>query len=124
ATAMERADRAFAAMAAARGAGPAFVAFAAPDVLNVGGQITAGPAEVAASFAGDTAHWLWGPILSRASADGELGYTVGEAAITGAGPDGAPRTSYSKYLTIWRRQPDGSYKYVTDGGNGRPAPTP
>ena len=26
----------------------------------------------------------------------------------------------SKYLTIWQRQPDGSWKYITDGGNARP----
>lgn len=62
------------------------------------------------------------PVTSGASAAGDLGFTVGEAEITGKGPDGAPRTSYPKYLTIWRRQADGSYLYETDSGNARPAP--
>ncbi|HET6763199.1 MAG TPA: DUF4440 domain-containing protein [Longimicrobiaceae bacterium] len=123
-TLVVQADRAFSAMAAARGAQAAFVAFAAPNVVNIGQQIAYGPAEVGASFQGDRAHWSWSPVLWGASDDGDLGFTVGEATIAGVGPDGR-QTSYTKYLTIWQRQPDGSYKFVTDGGNGRPpAPAP
>jgi ketosteroid isomerase-like protein len=122
ATAMERADRAFAAMGARNGPEAAFTAFAAPDAVSVGQMIAVGPAEIGGGFHGDPSRWVWGPVLSGASPDGELGFTVGEAAITGPGPDGRESTRYSKYLTIWRRQPDGSYKYLTDGGNARPAP--
>ncbi len=38
------------------------------------------------------------------------------------GPDGTSRTSYSKYLTIWRRADAGQWRYVIDGGNDRPQP--
>ena len=31
---------------------------------------------------------------------------------------------YSKYLTIWLRQPDGSLKFLVDGGGARPRPSP
>jgi ketosteroid isomerase-like protein len=121
ATMMERADRAFAAMGAARGSEAAFTAFAAPDAVSINAMISVGPAEIGGNLHGDTSRWAWGPVLSGASPDGDLGFTAGEAAITGAGPDGREQTRYSKYLTIWRRQPDGSYKFLTDGGNGRPA---
>jgi ketosteroid isomerase-like protein len=117
---MAQADRDFAAMAAARGAQAAFVAFAAPDVVTVGREIAYGPAEIGAGFEGDRARWSWAPVLWWASEDGDLGFTVGEATIASVGPGGRD-TSYSKYLTIWQRQPDGTYKFVTDGGNGRPA---
>jgi len=77
-------------------------------------------AEIGEGFEGDTARWTWGPVLWAGSDDGDLGFTVGEATIAGVGPQGRD-TSYSKYLTIWRRQADGSYRFITDGGNSRPA---
>jgi ketosteroid isomerase-like protein len=40
---------------------------------------------------------------------------VGEASIR-------TRHYYSKYLTVWKRQPDGAWKFVADGGNERPGP--
>ncbi|HXL35333.1 MAG TPA: hypothetical protein VN953_10445 [Gemmatimonadales bacterium] len=56
------------------------------------------------------------------STRGDLGFTVGEAEIHTMGPDGTSRTSYSKYLTIWRRADAGQWRYVIDGGNDRPQP--
>ncbi len=31
-------------------------------------------------------------------------------------------TTYGNYVTVWKRQPDGKWKYVLDGGNTTPAP--
>jgi ketosteroid isomerase-like protein len=56
------------------------------------------------------------------AAGGDLGFTVGEAEIRTMAPDGAPRTGYSKYLTVWRRAAVGEWRYVIDGGNDRPQP--
>jgi ketosteroid isomerase-like protein len=50
------------------------------------------------------------------AATGDLGYTVGIAVRRGA--DG--RVGYTKYLTVWRRQPDGEWRWVVDGGSPRP----
>jgi ketosteroid isomerase-like protein len=64
------------------------------------------------------AKWEWHPVYSEGSAAGDLGFTVGEATIAVPGASGV--TEYkSKYLTIWRRQPDGSIRYIVDGGNDR-----
>ena len=81
-----------------------------------------GPAQVREAFASfpSTGRFEWAPVdsLSAASRDGTLGFTVGEARIAPA-----PETvSYSKYLTVWRREGDGAYRWILDTGSDRPAP--
>lgn len=120
--AMERADRAFSDDAVRNGTAHAFEAFAAPDAVTFFGELQLGPREIGAVFAGSKARYVWRPAASGAAAAGDLGFTVGEAELTATGRDGTARTTLTKYLTIWRRQSDGSYRYVTDAGNGRPAP--
>jgi ketosteroid isomerase-like protein len=56
-----------------------------------------------------------------AAASGDLGYTVGTATFT-ARRDGAPSVAHTAYLTVWKRQPGGEWKYVFDGGVGTPPP--
>ncbi len=51
---------------------------------------------------------------------GDLGFTVGNAVFTGEREDGARILRYSKYLTVWKKQRDGSWRFVVDGGNDRP----
>lgn len=114
-----QADRDFAALAAARDVQVAFTTFAAPTGLVMGGP-EYGPDQISASFAEAVrvgATLEWGPILGGVADSGDLGYTVGIAVSTG--PNGK---RYTKYLSIWQRQPDGTFKYVADGGTSRPAP--
>jgi len=113
------ADIAFARLAADSGAAIAFTRWAAPDVMlfGPGGLLTRGPAEVG-RYVDGPADWWWAPVAAGAAGSGDLGWTVGESAITPRG--GA--TSYGKYLTVWVRQPDGSVRYTHDGGTARPAP--
>jgi hypothetical protein len=61
----------------------------------------------------------WGPIAGGAAPSGNLGLTIGEATATN--PVTGERR-YSKYITVWKRQPNGTWLYVIDGGNARPAP--
>ena len=55
----------------------------------------------------------WSPIASG-SDDGALGYTVGKATYTPNKP-GDPSWA-STYITIWRHQPDGTWKVLFDTG--------
>jgi ketosteroid isomerase-like protein len=55
------------------------------------------------------------PVAAEIAKSGDLGCTVGEATIRSL-------NQYSKYLTIWKRQSSGGWKFVADGGNLRPAP--
>ena len=73
-----------------------------------------GPANIGRLVSGPNS-WKWYPVAASSSGDGQMGWTVGEAVIST--PDG--HAGPSKYLTIWRRQRDGSVRYITDGGNGR-----
>jgi ketosteroid isomerase-like protein len=114
------ADSAFSAMSVARGAGAAFVAFAADQaiLLGPGGTpMTRGRDAIGGAFAGFPADAVleWAPVAADIAGSGDLGCTVGEALVRARG-------TYSKYLTIWKRQPDGTWKFAADGGNARPAP--
>jgi hypothetical protein len=112
------ADLAFARLAADSGAAVAFERWAAPEAVTFGdrGLLTRGPKAIgrAVDF---PAMWRWHPVAAGATGTGDLGWTVGEATI--AGKDTAP--THSKYLTIWARRNDGTVRFLTDGGNGRPA---
>ena len=117
------ADRRFAAMAGRDGAPPAFEMFAAGDAVTFpgGGELARGPAAIRASLErGRGASWAWHPIAGDAASDGTLGFTVGVAEIRRTQPDGIPATTRSKYLSLWRRQPDGTVRFLADGGSARP----
>ena len=120
------ADRAFAARASRDGVGPAFGAFATPTAVLVtaAGELPIGPQAIAAGFADwpTGAALEWAPVYGLAAASGDLGFTVGEAIFRRPGEDGRPIERGTKYLTVWRRQPDGQWRYAADGGNARPTP--
>jgi hypothetical protein len=115
------ADQDFAALAGKSGAADAFRAFAAPNAIVQAGPATRrGPDEIAAGIAGGVpADWAWYPVLGRAAGSGDLGFTVGQSTIT---PKAGGAANLGKYLTVWTRRPDGSVRYLTDGGNPRPTP--
>lgn len=114
-----RADSAFSAMSVAQGVKPAFLAYATEDAISFGGGpgMNEGRQAIGAAFDGfpSGAVLAWWPVAAVIAESGDLGCTVGEAKIESL-------KQYSKYLTIWKRQRGGSWKFVADGGNARPAP--
>jgi len=120
------ADRAFAKFSRDSG-GPAgaFGRWIAADGMMLGARAVPvrGPEQARQAFASfpATGRFEWTPLdsLAVASRDGSLGFTVGEARI-----EAAPSSvTYSKYLTVWRREPDGQYKFIFDIGSDRPTPS-
>jgi ketosteroid isomerase-like protein len=114
------ADSAFAAMSVAQGARAAFLTFASDEAVTLGpgaAPMNHGRDAIGATFADFPADAMleWAPVAADVAGSGDLGCTVGEAAVTA-------RQWYSKYLTVWKRQRDGAWKFVADGGNARPAP--
>jgi ketosteroid isomerase-like protein len=61
-------------------------------------------------------HLRWTPREAAVSDDGTLGWTWGEWELVG--PDAGPTLlGHGKYVNVWSRQPDGSWKVVVDVGN-------
>ena len=66
---------------------------------------------------------LWEPDTAVIAASGDIGYTIGRSQVRQTNPDGSVAVrSTGRYLTIWRRQPDGSWKVELDTGNTDPKP--
>jgi len=121
------ADSAFSDLADRVGVGAAFATTVAPDGAVFGGtELVVGPKAVRDFYASrDAASGLaWHPIYADIAASSDLGFTIGQYISTGRGPSGAAVQSFGKYLTVWQRQSDGTWKFVVDGGNPSPAPRP
>jgi ketosteroid isomerase-like protein len=115
-------DRAFSGMAMAQGMGPAFLHYAAPDVTLPGGPGLYGKERMAKAPSRPSPPGLvsWVPTYGEAAGTGDLGWTVGAATFRAPSPGG--KETYTKYLSIWRLQADGTYRYVSDHGTPRPGP--
>jgi hypothetical protein len=117
-------DLAFADSASRSTASTAFGHWAAPDAVNfdAAGIMNIGPAAISQALAGlDSANWRWAPVAGGSAEDGSIGWTAGEATITVPATDQRPeQVIRSTYLSLWQRQPDGSIKFIADGGGSRP----
>jgi ketosteroid isomerase-like protein len=116
------ADRAFAALAAQTDAANAFESFAASDAVTFAGpELSRGPTAIRKSLEGGPPEtWKWGPVGAGSSSDGSLGFTVGDAIIQIRNAGGDTTVVRSKYLTVWRREPDGRARFIIDAGNALP----
>ncbi|TFG66422.1 MAG: DUF4440 domain-containing protein [Gemmatimonadales bacterium] len=61
----------------------------------------------------------WSP--SKGDAGGGLGYTIGTYQIKVQDPEGNPLAIDGKYMTVWEKQPDGSWKVAVDMFNANGA---
>ncbi|HZR28395.1 MAG TPA: DUF4440 domain-containing protein [Terriglobales bacterium] len=59
----------------------------------------------------------WQPVKVDVSASGDLAYTIGTWQLTGKSRKGDPISMTGKYMTVWKKQADGSWKVVADMGN-------
>jgi ketosteroid isomerase-like protein len=57
----------------------------------------------------------WEPIAGDVSASGEMGYLMGPSTMTDHSQPNAP-THYGFYLSVWKKQADGSWKVIIDVG--------
>ena len=116
------ADMAFARETAERGV-DGWVSFFTTDGILFPGHGRADGAEaireaMAPSFADPARSLTWRPTEAFASASADLGYTIGRWELVTRDPDGGTTSSASgNYVTIWRRDPDGSWKVAVDIGN-------
>jgi ketosteroid isomerase-like protein len=64
----------------------------------------------------------WKPTSAGILISGNIGYTVGSYVRLWKNAEGKPLKGTGTYTTIWKKQPDGSWKAVLDTGeaNGKP----
>ncbi len=63
----------------------------------------------------------WTPTDAQMGPSGDMGYAWGHFEGHTKDAAGNPVTTSGRYLTIWRKQPDGSWKVVLDAGANEPA---
>jgi ketosteroid isomerase-like protein len=117
---LRAADSSFSDLAYRKGVGFAVANTAAPDaVLFNGPQLIVGSNAMQDFYDSqrEGSSLTWHPVYWSVAGSGDLGFTVGEYVATGRGPSGAAVQRFGKYLTVWRRQPDGTWKFVVNGGN-------
>jgi len=64
----------------------------------------------------------WDPILADISKCCDLGYTYGRYEVTQTNQDGKKNITYGYYVSIWKKQADGNWRFVFDAGNEDPDP--
>jgi ketosteroid isomerase-like protein len=113
-------ETAFSAMAQDKGILAAFEHFAAPNVafVDTDPRKWRGLDAVRQRLGGTPPDLklTWSPLFVDVSDDGTLGYDYGRFETRRRGADGKETVGGGFFLTIWKRQPDGSWRYVMDNG--------
>ncbi len=115
------ADRAFAQATAERRL-EGFASFLAEEVTTIRPN-----SPVIKGKEGLTARWAallndpamsiaWKPLGAVIADGGDMGYTVGSYEVTKAAGGAKTPAGSGKYITIWKKQPDGGWKVIFDSG--------
>lgn len=116
-----RTDAEFDALGASAGLAEAFARYAAPQgFLAASGGL--GPEDARTVFSKivqDPNYRLrWTPLFAQLAKAGDLGYTVGSFVREFSDRQGRAKKAQGLYLTVWRRQEDGHWRFVADAGSG------
>ncbi len=121
-----RTDSLFAEFAQEHGIAASFLAFMADSatLLPGGGNPITGRTAIGAHLRAypPGARLLWTPVKAEVAASADLGYTRGTYEYHDRDSAGNPVIQYGKYVTLWKKQADGSWKFILDIGNKSPSP--
>jgi ketosteroid isomerase-like protein len=117
-----KADREFSDYSLKFGMNKAFIEYAdtAAVLLRSNNKPLEGKEKVMSFYlaAPDSAFTLkWEPLHAIIASSGELGYTYGTYVITPRDTLAGKKPSYGNYVTIWKKQANGGWKYILDTGN-------
>ena len=124
-----KADKDFYLASTKLGIGRAFIDFADDSVILMRQQQfpIIGKSELAKHYLNhesEKSPLKWEPVKADVSPDGNLGYTFGNWDYREVDKTGKEISSYGNYVTIWKKQSNGSWKYVLDGGSTTPGAVP
>lgn len=119
-------DSLFSKLSAEKGVGPAFLAYMAEDasLFPAGENIITGREKITKHFADTPPNTAltWKPLKAEIANSGDLGYTYGIYEYKFPDNNGHPVYRNGKYITVWKKQTDGSWKFILDIGNPNPLP--
>jgi len=112
-------EKEFAETASKSGIQEAFYRFAADDaVINRANDSLISGKENIREFYGNPKYKNfdinWNPDFADVSNDGTLGYTYGKYELKLTGQNDSVTTYHGVFHTVWKRQADGSWKFVWD----------
>jgi ketosteroid isomerase-like protein len=119
-------DRAWATLVASNGPVDSIVAYWTPDarVVLPGQPLLVGTAAIRQMVAGTRSipgfRITWSPDSAVVSSAGDFGYTFGTNRITVPDSSGTLHTTEGRYLTVWRREPNGRWRCSFDIFNEGP----
>ncbi|HEX8650944.1 MAG TPA: DUF4440 domain-containing protein [Pyrinomonadaceae bacterium] len=113
-------ERAFSRTAAVKGIRDSFLAYLADD----GVLFRPKPVNGKQFLSGRPARpglLSWEPILAYVSDAGDMGYDTGPWEFREKGPEDKP-VAFGYFVTVWKKQADGTWKFVVDIGTSNPQP--
>ncbi len=108
----------------AKGGGAAFAKWFADDAVTLsnGQAPVIGYAAIAADTTWSAADYqlTWTPVGGRLGPGSDMGFTWGHYEGRSKDRDGTAKVTTGRYMTVWKKQPDGSWKVALDASNNEP----
>lgn len=108
----------------AKGGGAAFASWFAPDAVTLanGKAPVVGHDAIAAqaTWTPQSYQLTWTPEGARLGPGGDMGFTWGHYQGVSKDAEGNPVTTSGRYITVWKKQPDGQWKVALDASNDGP----
>lgn len=120
-------DENFSKLSEKQGMAKAFTTYAADEVikLNDGAPPTVGFDALRTQMSkkpADGSVLTWEVLKADAAQSGEMGYTFGQWTLVSKDESGKKKTQFGVYVTVWKKQRNGQWRFVVDGGNSTPVP--
>jgi ketosteroid isomerase-like protein len=123
---MVKTEQAFSKMAEEKNTRDAFMAFIAddgvlfrPDAVNGKKWMMEHPVPPSDKGSDKRPLLAWQPAFAQMAAAGDFGFTTGPWEAKADRGDASP-SGYGHFVTLWKKQPDGTWKFVIDLGINHP----
>lgn len=114
---IQKAEKEFDKMASEKGIAEAFWFFADSNAVIRRDSLIKGKENIRSFYSRDfykTATVTWAPDFTDASETGDIGYTYGKFLWQAKDSTGTTKETRGVFHTVWKKQKDGSWKYVWD----------
>jgi ketosteroid isomerase-like protein len=107
------ADQAFSDLSVYVGQDSSFTMYADTFGVQTGNDFVYGKTAIRSYYGATTTQQVlsWTPTLADVASSNDLAYTAGPYVFIGGGT-----SFYGQYLSIWKREPSGDWRYLQDGG--------